>query len=449
MPDPNMTALPSSGSTSWYSHYSEIDEKVRTQMSPGFVHLDDFAGATDDDKLTACLAYVSAQSRIPAIQLPGRNVTFALTRTPFSGLRIYGASGRGPKNLEQGSEAYVPCKVILNTGFGTSSWWYGTGTYFDIYMENLALHAGNSNVQFWHQPSGTLYSCEFHSFDLYGLRHCFGAADASGNPTGKALFTQVLTTGHWTNSGGGQNVQHIIGGSDNSLWVTGYLNIQGNGSVAGAGRYLIIFDNLQKTKVGELYMTAVTGWRALRFIGGSGGYGTSISGARFEGASTGNPNVGVAVKVEGGGLSLTDCWFAYSMTSPSAGENGVIHQTGGNLSVDRPTYNRGNTALTVPLLYSAGGKAFIRAAASNTEETMAVAGAGGVVTVDYSVAASGTGIIRTNVLANAGAPVVNVTHLGVAGVGSLLADSTNGKLYICTATNGTSTITWTVVGTQT
>lgn len=52
-------------------------------------------------------------------------------------------------------------------------------------------------------------------------------------------------------------------------------------------------------------------------------------------------------------------------------------------------------------------------------------------------------------LLNAGAPTTNVTHLGVAVVGSLLIDTTNGVLYICTATNGTSTITWTKVGLQT
>lgn len=51
-------------------------------------------------------------------------------------------------------------------------------------------------------------------------------------------------------------------------------------------------------------------------------------------------------------------------------------------------------------------------------------------------------------LLNAGAPTVNVTHLSTAVVGSLLIDTTNGKLYICTATNGTSTITWTLVGAQ-
>lgn len=51
-------------------------------------------------------------------------------------------------------------------------------------------------------------------------------------------------------------------------------------------------------------------------------------------------------------------------------------------------------------------------------------------------------------LRNAGAPTANVTYLGIAQVGSQLIDTTNGKAYICTATNGTSTIAWTVVGAQ-
>lgn len=34
-------------------------------------------------------------------------------------------------------------------------------------------------------------------------------------------------------------------------------------------------------------------------------------------------------------------------------------------------------------------------------------------------------------------------------VGDFAVDTTTGKLYICTATNGSTTATWTVVGTQT
>ena len=52
-------------------------------------------------------------------------------------------------------------------------------------------------------------------------------------------------------------------------------------------------------------------------------------------------------------------------------------------------------------------------------------------------------------LTNAGAPVNNSTFLGQAQVGSLLIDTTNGKLYVVTSTNGTSTITWVSVGSQT
>ncbi len=55
--------------------------------------------------------------------------------------------------------------------------------------------------------------------------------------------------------------------------------------------------------------------------------------------------------------------------------------------------------------------------------------------------------LSVNVFKNPGAPAANL-NAGNCVVGSLLIDTTAGKLYICTATNGTSTATWTVVGTQ-
>jgi hypothetical protein len=51
-------------------------------------------------------------------------------------------------------------------------------------------------------------------------------------------------------------------------------------------------------------------------------------------------------------------------------------------------------------------------------------------------------------IVNAGAPGANA-YAGQVALGGLLIDVTNAKLYICTATNGTTTATWTVVGTQT
>lgn len=51
-------------------------------------------------------------------------------------------------------------------------------------------------------------------------------------------------------------------------------------------------------------------------------------------------------------------------------------------------------------------------------------------------------------IVNAGAPGANA-YAGQVALGGLLVDVTNAKLYICTATNGSSTATWTVVGAQT
>lgn len=50
-------------------------------------------------------------------------------------------------------------------------------------------------------------------------------------------------------------------------------------------------------------------------------------------------------------------------------------------------------------------------------------------------------------IVNAGAPGANA-YAGQVALGGLLIDVTNAKLYICTATNGSTTATWTVVGSQ-
>lgn len=51
-------------------------------------------------------------------------------------------------------------------------------------------------------------------------------------------------------------------------------------------------------------------------------------------------------------------------------------------------------------------------------------------------------------LEKAGALATNDFAAGLV-VGRQAVDTTNGKLYICTVTNGTTTSTWVVVGAQT
>lgn len=48
-------------------------------------------------------------------------------------------------------------------------------------------------------------------------------------------------------------------------------------------------------------------------------------------------------------------------------------------------------------------------------------------------------------LSGAGAPAANF-QAGLVRVGSQYINTTTGVVYVCTATNGTSTATWTVLG---
>ncbi len=109
--------------------------------------LDSFAGSTDDAKLTAALSYAQAQTFIPAIQFPAREVVLSLSRTPFSGMKLIGPGGYGgPKNLELASGKYASGRVRLNVGVGTSSWMVGTGTLYDIFVGNIAFYGTRINL---------------------------------------------------------------------------------------------------------------------------------------------------------------------------------------------------------------------------------------------------------------------------------------------------------------
>ncbi|MDB5181094.1 MAG: hypothetical protein JWO54_857 [Candidatus Saccharibacteria bacterium] len=345
--------------------------------TPGIVQLDSFAGANDDAKLTAALDYVQNQTFMPAIQLPARIVTFSQTRTPFSGLKIIGPGpGSGPKNLELSSGKFTYGRVSLNVGTGTNAWWYGTGTYYDIYFGNVAIQYP-SGGQFWHQPSGTLYACEFHSLTHYGANHVFGT------PAAKALMTQVLFSGHWTCLGL-RDVQFTIGGSDNTFWMAGYINIGPGSATLGNGRYQMVFDTLGKSNIGDIYVTSEWGWRGVK-ISGSGS-GLTLNAPRLEGRNASTPCDGNVLRITGGnGVTIVNPWIAYGMDSPDPTEHGMIEVTGGNVFIDRPVYNRGTAATSVPLVYCSGGKVEVRYAASSTNEVMYVDGAGGTVLTDSSV----------------------------------------------------------------
>lgn len=348
---------------------------------PGVVQLDSFAGTTDDDKLTAAFSYVQSQTFIPAIQFPDRVVTFSQSRTPFSGMKLIGPGvGQGPKNLELSSGKYSNGRVQLNVGAGTSAWMVGTTTYYDIFVGGIAFQGG-SGAQFWHQPLSTgngLFACQFHSLTFYGFQHVFG------QPSNKAALTQVVFSGHWTVLGA-SDTQFTLGGSDNSLWMTGYLNL--DSSTVGGGKFQVIFDSLGKTDVGKTYITSEQGWLGISIVNNC--RKLNFYGGENEGRNANTPCDGSVIQVSGGVVSFFGPWCAYAMNNPGTASHGVIEVTGGNVLIDRPCYGRGNLAESVPLVYCSGGKVEVRSAGVDTTDSWTglprVQNAGGTVVTDSSV----------------------------------------------------------------
>jgi hypothetical protein len=336
-----------------------------------------WGSGSDDAKLDACLSYLGAQTNVRryAIQQPNRDVSFSATgRKPFTGLRFYGASGRGPKNPEIASA--VPNRIKLAVGNGVNSWFHSTEQIYDVVFSNTCMEYTNSVGQFWNQPSGTLYASEFHSMTHFGAKHVFG------NPTSKALLTQVITSGHWTVLGA-KGEQFNWGGSDNSFWMSGYLNIASTSVIDGVSKFLMRMRGMNKTNVGYIYFTCSGDWRGLsieeksniRFFGGA-----------YEGKRDTIPCKGNIIKVNTtGSATFYGPWLAFSMSAPDTTEHGVIEHVNGNLKIDSPSYNPGNTDINVPLVYQTGGRLKVEDAWCDSPQLPRVRSVAGKVILDDTV----------------------------------------------------------------
>ena len=263
--------LPTDGATGWGAQIrGAIDG-----LTAGGYYLDSYTG-TDDQRLTAAIADQQANTggtNMAPIILPARPLSFTTPRTLYSGCKIIGAHRTGQKNPELSSGTYVGPEITLGGSItsGTSSWWNGTGSIYDVYMADFSVQgsSGASIHQFMDLPvaSGTLYACEFHALSFNFMRAVFGRKDRVMG------FTQVILTGSWTL----QNLwdtQLSIGGSDCALWMGGYVNMGPSGSAAQTGTladsdYELLFSNLSNTDCGYIYCTVLNGWRGLRRRGRS------------------------------------------------------------------------------------------------------------------------------------------------------------------------------------
>lgn len=336
------------------------------------IYLDSFTG-TDDQKLTSAISAQQATPNMPPIVLGARRHDFNQTRTLYSGLKLVGQAP-GPKNTEQ-SQNFVPSWVKFGAaiGNGAASWWVTPGgNLFDIYMADFAVEGNGSNQQFIDVNTGSLYACQFHSLAANYLYGMFGSNNRL------CALTQVVFSGHWTvNNIVGTNFW--LGGSDNSLWMNGFVNMGPGGATSlyadpAAGiRYQAVFSGLSNTNVGYIYISALNGYRGLRIMGSSGN-GLQIFGGVYEGYKpTGTINSGPApgtlIRIEGGAGSFYGPNIGQGMAAPVSGENGLVHMTGGEWNFYGPTFYRGSMAETVPVIYHNGGRLLVSGANRRQSET--------------------------------------------------------------------------------
>ena len=320
--------------------------------------LDSYAG-TDDEKLTAALAAAQASNPRRPIRLAARNHTFSLTRTTFSGLRILGPN-LGWQNPEiAGTGGALPqCNVTLNCGTGASSWLVGTATTYDVMVAGITFKSANGATQFYHHPysAGTSYATRLHELSFFGFKHVVGMP---GN-----AFAMTLNTfsGTWT-CVGVKGTQFSLRGSDNFLWKQGEINYGWWGE--NGGQYLVRFENLMKTSVANMYLTARDGARAILVEGATTNQGgLDISDCVIEGNNKDQASYGALVVVKGGGVSFTNTKLNFAMASPAKftdqKDTGMVMVTGGVCLLSNTWVNRATTATeTVPVVAVSGGQAHV------------------------------------------------------------------------------------------
>lgn len=364
---------------------------------PGVRPLEDFDGATDDEKLTAALSYAAAQTYPPTIAFGNRTYNLSTQRTLYQGFRIQGPPGYS--NAERGDSSNVH-RVVLTTG---APWLVTPSgvTVFDVSISQMSFKANSTTSLIGSVGGGGLYCALIRDVTFTLFRSVLGTAAT------KLLITACNFDGYWE-SNGCYECHFNLGGSDNTLWPAGGLvdssvAFYSAGPNVGPGNAHVRFDYLEKTTVGPLYITAESGWRAIEVNGaafnttaGNLGGPLMFTGLRIEGRNAAAPGFGSMARVNGGGAVFRDCWFSYGMSSPSTmGENpadaGIIHQAGGQLLVDGCSYDRATgVAETVPFVHSAAGWAkvgnvLLGSKVSTWTGRPRVQNAGGTITTDSTV----------------------------------------------------------------
>lgn len=349
---PIIPALPASGSTAWYSHYTALDTAAREPNGKIMVRLSDFAGANDDAKLTAAMSYCSTQTYkgITILLDETKNYSFSTKQPLYSGFSIMGAFQ--PHDQDRSGNPATH-EISLGT---TGGWFYlNQAQTFSCSFSGLTLNGGGGTRLLDGHATNVLWTSTFRDITAVNMDNVLGSV------TTKLLNTAITIDGMW-NVNNIRERAWVLGGSDSRVQPSLALIDSPNTSPTyDSATYLLEYSSQSKTPTRNLYITA-EGIHSALYIGSGSSEHLTFTDCSIEGRNSGSPCNGRLVRVQGSNSRVTfrDCWFAYAMATPGT-HTAVIEATAGSVLLDGCTYERATgVAESVPLFHATAGNHIVR-----------------------------------------------------------------------------------------
>jgi len=289
----------------------------------GVAPVDGFAGATDDAKLAAALAYAKAQTYKPTIVLANRAYSFVNTYPiDFPGFRLAGPLNGMEREFHNTNQVHCPVAGLFSLVKNVTKDVAISGLSFIGTGQFIVSTPTNASQAIL--TDATISDCGFFGF--------------SSIYSGTVLRTSIqrIYANALTGSG------FVLGGSDCWLFTDGpnYMS----GTLSATTPYVDL-KFLSQSEVGRLYVTPQGGY-ALRVQGSYGGL--SINGFMSDGTGrtggTATQNQGLLI-TGGTDIRLRDFWCFNVNASGSA--KGEIVVTGGtDIVFDSPIFPKSHGGFT-------------------------------------------------------------------------------------------------------
>jgi len=309
----------------------------------GQVALDSFAGANDDAKLSAAMAYASGQTYKPAIMLSNRQYTFTTSVTPYDGMAIIGTE---PTHDQNRSGNVLGCVIKLQTSGAWLTWPSGT------LIHNVTL----SKLSF--DCSSTATVCASTGARMWKMDDLSFQNGVSFLGTDATNWTQdtCVFTGVWNVNNVRQTAFHL-GGSDSRFSPAQLLLDSPGNTLMADSDYLVRLDSLNTTNIQNWYVTCDR-HSGFLITGGTSMLPNRITHCDIQGRNATTPCFGALIRCNSD-VIIADNEFAYAMSNPSAtgrNDGGALHFYGGNSLVTSCSYKLATgVSSSTPFIYVATG----------------------------------------------------------------------------------------------